>query len=122
MFRAARPGDPPPAARYREPNFQPAPRQPRPPARPAHSARPPTPPPAPRGAALTAAARFWYALMNIGFGAGYFAKIPAKRALADAGLASMTPAESFWYALMCVPLGAGYFVKVPVAKAISEMR
>lgn len=75
-----------------------------------------------RKTSLTAAEQFWYILMNIGFGAGYFAKIPAKKAMADFGLAEMTAAEKFWYVLMCIPMGAGYFAKVPVAKAITEMQ
>jgi hypothetical protein len=75
-----------------------------------------------RKTSLTAAEQFWYILMCIGFGAGYFAKIPAKKAMHDFGLAEMTAAEKFWYVLMCIPFGAGYFAKVPVAKAISEMR
>lgn len=59
--------------------------------------------------------------MNIAFGAGYFAKIPAKKALSDFGMAEMTAAEKFWYVLMCIPFGAGYFAKIPTAKAISEL-
>jgi hypothetical protein len=77
--------------------------------------------PAVRKVALTAADRFGYVLMCIGFGAGYFAKIPVKKALSDFGMAEMTAAEQFWYVLMCIGFGAGYFAKVPVAKAISEM-
>lgn len=75
-----------------------------------------------RKTSLTAAEQFWYVLMCIGFGAGYFAKIPAKKAMADFGLAEMTAAEKFWYVLMCIPFGAAYFAKVPVAKAITEMQ
>lgn len=71
-------------------------------------------------APVSSAARFWYMVMNIGLGSGYFAKIPTKKALADAGMATMTSAERFWYALMCVSLGAGYFLKIPAAKALSE--
>jgi hypothetical protein len=74
-----------------------------------------------RKVALTAAEGFWYVLMCIGFGAGYFAKIPVKKALSDFGMAEMTAAEQFWYVLMCIGFGAGYFAKVPIAKAISEM-
>jgi hypothetical protein len=70
---------------------------------------------------LTTAEGFWYVLMCIGFGAGYFAKIPAKRALQDFGMAQMTAAESFWYVLMCIAFGGGYFAKIPVKKALSEM-
>ncbi len=52
---------------------------------------------------------------------GYFAKIPAKKALHDFGLTEMTSAEHFWYVLMCIWFGAGYFAKIPVAKALSEL-
>jgi hypothetical protein len=75
-----------------------------------------------RKTSLTAAEQFWYVLMNIGFGAGYFAKIPGKKALNDFGMVEMTAAEKFWYVMMCIPMGAGYFAKVPVAKAITEMQ
>jgi hypothetical protein len=71
---------------------------------------------------LTAAGTFWYILGNVAFGAMYFAKVPAKKALADAGLATMTGAERFWYVLMCIAFGGGYFAKLPIAKAISEMQ
>jgi hypothetical protein len=71
---------------------------------------------------LTAAGTFWYILGCIPLGAMYFAKVPAKRALADAGLATMTGAEKFWYVLMCIAFGGGYFAKLPIAKAISEMQ
>jgi hypothetical protein len=74
-----------------------------------------------RAAGLTAAQKFWYVLMCIGFGAGYFAKIPAKKALTDFGLGELTAAESFWYVLMCIAFGAGYFAKIPTAKALSEL-
>jgi hypothetical protein len=70
---------------------------------------------------LTAAESFWYVLQCIAFGAGYFAKVPVKKALSEAGLAQMTGAEQFWYVLQCIPFGAGYFAKVPVKKALSEM-
>jgi hypothetical protein len=30
-------------------------------------------------------------------GAGYFMKIPPKKALSDYGMAQLTPAEEFWY-------------------------
>lgn len=32
---------------------------------------------------MTAAERFWYVLMCIGFGGGYFAKIPVAKALSE---------------------------------------
>ena len=70
---------------------------------------------------LTAAEKFWYVLGCIAFGAFYFAKIPAKKALSDFGMTEMTSAESFWYILMCISFGAGYFAKLPTAKAISEL-
>ena len=70
---------------------------------------------------LTAAERFWYVLQCITFGAGYFAKVPVKKALSEAGLAEMTGAEHFWYVLQCITFGAGYFAKVPVKKALSEV-
>lgn len=70
---------------------------------------------------MTGAESFWYVLQCLAFGAGYFAKIPAKKALADYGWTpGMTGAESFWYAVMCLAFGAGYFHKVTVSKALSE--
>ena len=71
---------------------------------------------------LTAAQKFWYVLSNIPFGAGYFAKIPAKKALHDFGMTELTGPEAFWYILMCLPFGAGYFAKLPVAKALDGCR
>jgi hypothetical protein len=71
---------------------------------------------------LTAAESFWYVLGCVGFGAMYFAKVPAKKALSDAGLGQMTSAEQFWYVLQCIAFGAGYFAKVPIKKALSETR
>jgi hypothetical protein len=70
---------------------------------------------------LTAWQQFWYVLQCIYFGAGYFAKIPAKKALSDFGMVEMTGAEKFWYVLQCLAFGAGYFAKLPTAKALSEM-
>jgi hypothetical protein len=70
---------------------------------------------------LTSAQQLWYVLQCIAFGAGYFAKIPAKKALQDYGMAQLTSAEQFWYVLQCVAFGAGYFAKLPTAKALSEM-
>jgi hypothetical protein len=75
-----------------------------------------------RATGLTAAGAFWYIVQCIAFGAGYFAKVPAKKALQDFGMAQMTAAEQFWYVLMCIGFGAGYFAKLPVAKALSEMQ
>ena len=74
-----------------------------------------------RKTALTTWEGIWYVIMCIGFGAGYFGKIPAKKALKDYGLTEMTGAEHFWYVLMCIGFGAGYFAKIPVAKALSEL-
>jgi hypothetical protein len=70
---------------------------------------------------MTAAATFWYIVGNIAFGATYFAKVPAKKAMAEAGLCDLTSAEAFWYVLQCIAFGAGYFAKVPIAKALSEL-
>jgi hypothetical protein len=70
---------------------------------------------------LTAAESFWYVLGCIWFGGMYFAKVPVKKALSEAGLAQMTSAEQFWYVLMCIWFGAGYFAKLPAKKALSEM-
>jgi hypothetical protein len=70
---------------------------------------------------LTAAESFWYVLGCIAFGGMYFAKVPAKKALSEAGLAAMTSGERFWYVLQCIAFGAGYFAKVPVKKALTEM-
>jgi hypothetical protein len=70
---------------------------------------------------LTVAQRFWYILSCIPFGAGYLAKVPAKKAMADFGLVTLTGAEAFWYILMCLPFGAGYLAKLPTAKALSEL-
>ena len=73
-------------------------------------------------AALTTWEGIWYVLMCIALGAGYFSKIPAKKALQDFGMVEMTSAERFWYVLMCIiPPGAGYFAKIPTAKALSEL-
>jgi hypothetical protein len=52
---------------------------------------------------------------------GYFAKVPVKKALSEAGLAERTGAEQFWYVLQCIAFGAGYFAKVIHKKALSEM-
>ena len=76
--------------------------------------------PARGGVHLSAAASFWYILQCIAFGAGYLAKVPAKKALTEAGKAEMTAAEKFWYVVMCIGFGSGYFAKLPVKKALSE--
>lgn len=70
---------------------------------------------------LTGAEAFWYVLECIAFGAGYFSKVPAKKAMSDYGLCEMTGAEQFWYVLQCIFFGAGYFAKLPVAKALAEL-
>jgi hypothetical protein len=70
---------------------------------------------------LTSAQQVWYTLQCIYFGMGYFAKIPAKKALEDYGMAQLTSAEQFWYTVQCIFFGAGYFAKLPTAKALSEM-
>jgi hypothetical protein len=78
-------------------------------------------PAAARKTGLTAAESFWYVLMCIPMGAAYWAKIPAKKALQDFGMARMTTAEQFWYVLMCIAFGGGYWAKIPIKKALSEM-
>jgi len=70
---------------------------------------------------MTGAESFWYVLGCIGGGAMYFAKVPVKKALSEAGLVELTSAEQFWYVLQCIALGAGYFAKLPVKKALSEL-
>ena len=47
----------------------------------------------------TAAERFWYVLGCIAFAGAYFAKIPVKSALRDAGRTKLTSWESSWYYL-----------------------
>jgi hypothetical protein len=82
---------------------------------------------------LRGAESFWYVLGCIGFGAAYFAKLPAKKAacevFSELQLDGQGPsrgyalrgAEGFWYVLMCIPFGAGYFAKVWAKKALWEM-
>jgi hypothetical protein len=70
---------------------------------------------------LTSAESFWYVLGCVSFGAMYLAKVPAKKALSEAGLTQMTTAEKFWYAAQCVAFGAGYLAKVPLKRALSEI-
>jgi hypothetical protein len=70
---------------------------------------------------LTSAQQVWYTLQCIYFGMGYLAKIPAKKALEDYGMAQLTSAELFWYTVLCIFFGAGYFAKISTAKALSEM-
>jgi hypothetical protein len=83
--------------------------------------------------ALRGAEVFWYILACIGFGAGYFAKIPSKKAAAevlselqlDGGGPSngygLSGAEGFWYILMCIAFGGGYFAKVYAKKGLWEL-
>src|ERR1700759_2244077 len=87
----------------------------------AHRPEPPTPASGVRRIGLTAAGKFWYVLGCIAFGGAYLAKVPAKKAMADFGLAELTAAETFWYVLMCIAFGAGYLAKLPTAKALSEL-
>jgi hypothetical protein len=70
---------------------------------------------------LTGADSFWYVLGCVWFGAMYLAKVPAKKALSEAGLGRMTGAERFWYVVACVAFGAGYLLKLPMKKALSEV-
>src|SRR5215467_14537846 len=74
-----------------------------------------------RTARLNAAESLWYLIGCIGFGAMYLAKVPAKKALSEAGLAQMTSAEQLWYLVQCIAFGAGYFAKLPVKKALTEV-
>jgi hypothetical protein len=74
-----------------------------------------------RVVSLTTAEAFWYVLGNIGLGAMYLAKVPVKKAFAEAGLAEMTTAERFWYVCQCIAFGAGYFAKLPAKKALAEV-
>lgn len=69
---------------------------------------------------LTGAEKFWYYLQCLFFGAGYFAKVPVKKALSERGLAVMTGAEKFWYVLGCIWFGVAYFQKTIYKKALSE--
>lgn len=68
----------------------------------------------------TSAEVFWYVLGCLAFGASYFAKIPAKKALSEYGLVERT--EKFWYVMMNIAFGAGYFSKVITKKALSEVQ
>ncbi|NBV65889.1 MAG: hypothetical protein EBR75_02190 [Actinobacteria bacterium] len=70
---------------------------------------------------LTSMETFWYFLQCIAFGAGYFAKVPVKKALSERGLVTMTSAESFWYVILCLWFGLGYFQKTIYKKALSEV-
>jgi hypothetical protein len=74
-----------------------------------------------RKTALTTWEGIWYILQCIAFGAGYFAKVPVKKALQDFGLCEMTSGERTWYVIMCIAFGGGYFAKIASAKALSEV-
>ncbi len=71
---------------------------------------------------LTSMETFWYYLQCLCLGAGYFTKIPIKKALSERGLATLTAAENIWYVILCLCLGAGYFQKVISKKALSEFK
>ena len=87
----------------------------------AHSPAQPPPSAVPVADRRTSAERFWYVIQNIAFGAGYFAKIPAKKAAIEVtGRGILTGFESFWYVLVCIAFGAMYFAKIPVKKALVE--
>jgi hypothetical protein len=74
-----------------------------------------------RKVVLTSWEKAWYVVMCVLAGIGYFAKIPAKKAMEDFRFCRMTSAEHFWYDVMCIPFGAAYFAKIPTAKALSEL-
>jgi hypothetical protein len=74
-----------------------------------------------RAVRLTAAESFWYTLGCVWFGVMYLAKVPAKKALSEAGLTQMTSAERHWYVVQCFAFGAGYLLKVPLKKALNEI-
>lgn len=69
---------------------------------------------------LTSMEVFWYYLQCLFFGAGYFAKIPLKKAMSERELSAMTPAENIWYVLGCLCFGVSYFQKVIYKKALAE--
>jgi hypothetical protein len=74
-----------------------------------------------RKVVLTAWEGIWYVVLCVLAGMGYFAKIPAKKAMEDFRFCRMTSAEHFWYVVMCIFFGAGYLAKIPTAKALSEL-
>jgi hypothetical protein len=66
--------------------------------------------------------RFWYVVQNICFGAGYFAKLPAAKALDEVyGTHNVQGMAQFWYVLGCIPFGAMYLAKVPVKRALEQL-
>jgi hypothetical protein len=67
--------------------------------------------------------RFWWILWNIGFGAGYLAKIPIKRAARELGMGGEpTDLESFWYVVENIFFASGYLAKVVAKVALAETR
>jgi hypothetical protein len=74
-----------------------------------------------RKVVLTTWEHAWYIVLCVLAGIGYFAKIPAKKAMEDFRFCRMTSAEHFWYVVMCIPFGAAYLAKIPTAKALSEL-
>jgi len=71
---------------------------------------------------MTTWERFWYTLQNIGFGFGYFTKLPAAKALDEVnGTRNVKGWAAFWYYLGCVWFGASYFMKVPVKRALEQV-
>lgn len=74
-----------------------------------------------RKTTLTTWEHIWYVIHCIYFGAGYLAKVPAKKAMQDFGMCEMTSAERGWYTFLCLLFGFGYFAKIPTAKALSEL-
>ena len=80
-----------------------------------------TPPYVTRGQGLTAACWFPYLLGCLAYGASYFAKVCAKKALSDFGLAALNDTEGAWYTILCIACGLGYFTNTPTAKAVSEL-
>ena len=71
---------------------------------------------------LTAGEAFWYVLGNIWLAGMYFAKLPAMKAMEEAGLVTMSGWGRFWYYVGCVPFGQMYMMKVPVKRVIMDIR
>ena len=70
---------------------------------------------------LSAPEVFWYYLQCLALGAGYLAKVPMKKAMAERGLGKMSAGANIWYTILCLFFGAGYFQKVICKKALSEI-
>lgn len=66
------------------------------------------------------AEKFWYAVLCVCLGSGYFSKVPLKKAMSEYGMCEMTGGEKFWYVVQCICFGAGYFRKVVYKKGMSE--